>query len=30
LECLRQLVEIALPGQRSSLAWIGRRTDLHE
>jgi CubicO group peptidase (beta-lactamase class C family) len=30
LECLRQLVEIALPGQRPSLAWIGRRTDLHE
>jgi CubicO group peptidase (beta-lactamase class C family) len=30
LECLRQLVEIALPGRRPSLAWIGRRTDLPE
>jgi CubicO group peptidase (beta-lactamase class C family) len=30
LECLRQLVEFAMPGQRPSLAWLGRRTDLHE
>jgi len=30
LESLRQLVEIALPGRRPSLAWLGRRTDLHE
>jgi CubicO group peptidase (beta-lactamase class C family) len=30
LECLRQLVEPALPGPRPSLAWLGRRTDLAE
>jgi CubicO group peptidase (beta-lactamase class C family) len=30
LECLRQLVEIALPGRRPSLAWLGRRADLED
>ena len=30
LECLRQLVELAMPGQRPSLAWLGRRADLPE
>ena len=26
LECIRQLVEVVLPGPRPSLMWLGRRT----
>ncbi len=26
LECLRQLVDVVLPGPRPSLAWLGRMT----